>query len=430
MIIAHGKLYENTEQDKILSRLESDIESTLSSSSPDIERAISAIDALSKRAARGDYDAEIASLSVEGAENYKELAIKYLSREYIEFKLKTELGDIKEYVSDPPYGLTRLRVGFEPLGALFHIAAGNADGLPAFSLAEGLLTGNINILKLPQADNGLSVRIITELIEIEPSLADYIYVFDTPSSDVAAMRRMAEVADAVIVWGGEAAIAAVRALAGVNTKIIEWGHKLSFAYISGDADETELAALAEHIITTRQLLCSSCQIIYLDSDSMDDLCSFCGRFMPILEKAALSHLPRSIDARAEMTLREYTGELERIISGGKPEKYRSKYCALIPCEDSELELSELLGRCLVKRLPRDRIISTIRKKKGYLQTAGLICPAGDRESLARLLIRAGVVRVTGAGSMSAMFAGEAHDGEYPLRRYIRVTNTEITDDGE
>ena len=42
-----------------------------------------------------------------------------------------------------------------PLGVLLHIAAGNADGLPAFSVAEGLATGNINILKLPQADNGL-----------------------------------------------------------------------------------------------------------------------------------------------------------------------------------------------------------------------------------------------------------------------------------
>ena len=430
MIIAHGKLYENSVQDEILSNLEQDIEKTLASSSLDTERVISAIDVLSVRAANGEYDADIAALDIEGAEAYKELAVKLLSRQNIEFKLKTELGEgfKRSYVTEPPYGMTKLYVRHEPLGVLFHIAAGNADGLPAFSLAEGLITGNINILKLPQADNGLSVKIITELIEIEPELADYIYVFDTPSSDVAAMQRMADIADGIVVWGGEAAVAAVRRLANVNTKLIEWGHKLSFAYVSEYENmESELDALAEHIVSTRQLLCSSCQVIYIDSESMDDVYSFCDAFMPRLERAALAHLPSTIDGRAEVTLREYTEMLESFVSGSAHNvKYRSKYCALIPKEDSELELSDLFGRCLVKRLPRDRIISTLRKKKGFLQTAGLICSKEQRGELAYLLIKSGVVRVTSAGDMSAMFSGEAHDGEYPLRRYMRVTNTEIT----
>ena len=87
-----------------------------------------------------------------------------------------------------------------PLGTLFHIAAGNVDILPAFSVAEGLLTGNINILKLPQADSGLTVQIAARLAETEPALADYLYVFDTPSTDIAAMKKMADMADGIVVW--------------------------------------------------------------------------------------------------------------------------------------------------------------------------------------------------------------------------------------
>ena len=113
-----------------------------------------------------------------------------------------------------------------PLGTLLHIAAGNVDGLPAFSLAEGLLTGNINIVKLPQADDGLSLMIITTLIEIEPALSDFIYVFDTPSDDLPAMKRMADMADGIVVWGGDAAVSAVRQFAPAGAKLIEWGHKL------------------------------------------------------------------------------------------------------------------------------------------------------------------------------------------------------------
>ena len=36
-----------------------------------------------------------------------------------------------------------------------------------------------------------------------------------------------------------------------------------------------------------------------------------------------------------------------------------------------------------------------------------------------------MTRVTRAGSMSAAFPGEAHDGEYPLRRYVRVVDVEL-----
>ena len=65
--------------------------------------------------------------------------------------------------------------------------------------------------------------------------------------------------------------------------MIEWGHRLSFAYISGYEDEQlELRALAEHIIQTKQLLCSSCQTIFLDTEDMEQVYAFCEKFLPYL----------------------------------------------------------------------------------------------------------------------------------------------------
>ena len=77
---------------------------------------------------------------------------------------------------------------------------------------------------------------------------------------------------------------------------------------------------------------------------------------------------------------------------------------------------------MVKALPRRELLPVLRRQKGRLQTAGLLCPEADRAALAGLLVRAGVNRVLGAGEMSDTFCGEAHDGEYPLRRYIRMVN--------
>lgn len=49
-----------------------------------------------------------------------------------------------------------------PLGVLFHIAAGNAEALPAYSVAEGLLMGNVNLLKLPAAGTDGVIRCLAQ----------------------------------------------------------------------------------------------------------------------------------------------------------------------------------------------------------------------------------------------------------------------------
>lgn len=423
MIIANGKIYPSNEQDRILNKIEAHINKTLAEKSLSSETVISAIDRLGREIERGEFDERIRTLPVDDPMRYKSMAVEMLSREFLEYKLAVELGNTVP--QNTPKNAIRSRL--MPLGVLFHIAAGNMDGLPAFSLAEGLLTGNINILKLPQADNDLSVEIIAKLIEYEPQLADFIYVFDTPSSDIHAMKKMAALADGIAVWGGDEATAAVRALAPVGTKLIEWGHKLSFAYISGYSDKTrELEELAAHIAKTKQLLCSSCQVIYLDTENENELSDFCAEFLPILERAAENIAPVSIGGRAHNTLIKHTELLESIL-GEKPLPHIFKGkngCSLAIKTDSELELSDMMCNVLVKPLPRREIIPVLRRKKQYLQTAGLICAAQDRAELSDILARAGVTRITTAGAMSDYFPGEAHDGEYPLRRYTRTVNEE------
>lgn len=429
MILAKGTLYESSEQERLLGRLEEEINQTLAEQVLDAETVAAALECLGKQAEAGAFDDWIASLDLDGAQEYKQLIVDQLRRGNQEYKMQVELGGVpgRCHAAVLPDGRPGVTVQEKPLGTLLHIAAGNVDGLPAFSVAEGLLTGNVNILKLPQADKGLSVAVLQALIDIEPRIADFLYVFDTPSTDLPAMARMAALADGVVVWGGDAAVSAVRRLAAPGTRLIEWGHKLGFAYIAGYEDkQTELAALAEHIVTTRQLLCSSCQTIFLDTARMEDVYAFCEDFLPLLDEAASLHPAGSIGAAAEITLRRYTQRLEDALTGRRTAEraYQGRECRLLACCDHRLELSPMFGCGLVKRLPREALFASLRQHKGYLQTAGLICDAGERESLADLLARCGVTRITRAGHMSAFFPGEAHDGEYPLRRYQRIVNVE------
>ena len=419
MILYRGELCEDRELPRLLERLEADCLETIAGQSIDRETVVAACDALACRVEAGDYDSVLqpflAAFSIDPA-RFRE-ALFLFKREALSYKLAVELGP-EDLPDLTPPGRVPIRRRRMPLGVLFHMAAGNVDGLPAYSVVEGLLAGNVNILKLPAQDRGASLLLLRELVRLEPRLRDFVYVFDVPSADLQSLERFAKIADAVVVWGGDEAVRAARALAGPDTALICWGHKLSFAYAVPPVPDGDLEALADHICATGQLLCSSCQGIFLDTGDMGEVYALAERLFPILQAAARRHPPADPALRARATLELYARELEAD-SGGR-RICRGGGVSVTAAPDSRLELGLLAGNCWVKPLPRDQIVPRLKPRKGCLQTAGLLCPEEERAALSALLARAGVVRVTGPGDMSRTVPGEAHDGTYPLAAYTRI----------
>ncbi len=419
MIFANGKLLPDSERKTVLAGLEAQLNASRTATPLEAETVIRAVDALGRRLEAGEFAPLLARFLPAGTA-VDEL-FPLLRRETLEAKLSAELGPTPLH----PRDFSKTTAHVLPLGVLFHIAPGNMPGLPVYTVLEGLLTGNLNLVKLPHGDKGLSLAAFHLLVEQEPRLAPFIYAFDLPSNQQEDMRALAALADGLVVWGGDGAIGAARALAGPGCKLIEWGHRLSFAYISGYGDkEAEMSALAAHIVETGQRLCSSCQVIFLDTEDREEGAAFCREFLPCLERAAAKR--PGAGAGASASLSGHTALLERIVDGRAEGEalFRGRGCSVIFRPDRELELSPMEGNVLVKLLPRQELLSTLRRQKGRLQTVGLICAPEKREALASLLARAGLTHVTRAGSMSASFPGEAHDGEYPLRRYLRVADVE------
>lgn len=149
-------------------------------------------------------------------------------------------------------------------------------------------------------------------------------------------------------------------------------------------------------------------------------------FRGSLEEAARRFPQEGIEETAEQTLRRYLDEMVQAIQGRATDTrvYRGEFCRLEACLDDNLVLSGLFGNCPVKRLPAARMLPVLRREKGRLQTAGLICAPERRLALAQRLMCCGLVRITRAGDMSESLCGEAHDGEYPLRRYVRIVEVE------
>ena len=374
----------------------------------DRELVIDACARLSGQMLSGAYEEMVQKMEaiIPGLPSKLIQAARMLSREALEEKVQCELG-----------ALPNDKV--VPLGVLLHIGASNLDGLAAYSVVEGLLAGNVNLLKLPGEDEGINTFLLGELVKIQPVLKNYIYVFRIPSTDTRRLKKLMDLSDGICVWGGEEAVTGIRKLAGANVRLIEWGHKISFSYVAADGYQEEaLRGLAENIIGTKQLLCSSCQGIFLDTDNMEEAEAFCAVFLPILEAAFSKLRPGETGLRACHTLELYIRELE--MDQNIHKIYKGKGVSVTLCTDDALELSDVLGNCWVKLLPRGRIVEKLRNKKGFLQTASLVCRPEDREELTALLIRAGVVRIRPGEEPDAFYPGQSHDGEYPLMRYSRI----------
>ena len=431
MNFINGRIINDDECDSVLERIDEMLIETLQKPPLDINVVINACDRIVNNIENLEVIKRLPELGISPVltEMYISQIQQMLSANAIRHRLKIELGDNYDKPKELIYSHSKSAAiqTIAPLGVLFHITAGNVDGLPFISLLDGLLTGNINIVKLPKEDGGITVSLLEELFKIEPSLSEYVYVFDYSSKDLRAMKKLAKAANAIVVWGGDEAVSAVRKLADPNTKIIEWGHKISFAYVTkGGINKEALEKLAQHICVTNQLFCSSCQGIFLDTDNMQEVYDFCDEFLPILENTCRDN-PFAFDdvsklfIEAEVTLQNYHQQIENMKNGNRT--FMDQNCSITACPDNKLESSVMYRNIWVKPLKRDDILK-LRAYKGYLQTAALICAKQEHKELSTKLLQTGLVKISDGFEMSNYAFGEAHDGVFTLRCYSKLVSVQ------
>lgn len=448
MIFMNGKISDSVNYRMAIRLMDKRIKRTLSGEKLDPERVINAAGRMAQDAVSGKFDREFARyLQPGGSRPGKEplnfhdglsasMAVLFCA-DSLRKKFQLELSEL------PDSSAEGKRFRRLPIGVLLHITAGNAEGLPAYSVLEGLLAGNINILKLPAGDDGLSLFILKKLTEYEPVLKEYIYVVDTPSGDEKTMKLMMRLAGGIAVWGSDETILAVRRSAPANVKLIEWGHRLSFAYIDDlDAPEEKLGALARHIFGTKQLLCSSCQVIYLNTDDFEEVKRF-GRYFAEIMKREEGTEGISLFTQGKVTVELMTRRLERVsgtgcrasektqvsraagksqanrASGKAPSccMYRAGSGSVICMDDNKLEVSGQFGNVLVKPLPREQIITALYSSKRHLQTVGMY---PESRELGRLFEQCGLTNLCGLDNMSEFEITGSHDGTFALREYTRI----------
>ncbi|MGA5135397.1 acyl-CoA reductase [Streptomyces olivoreticuli] len=355
----------------------------------------------------------------------------FLRRDSLEHKVTRELG------STDPHSLIRTDFrapvfeAWTPVGLLIHISAINNPVVGVYSAVEGLLSGNINVIKTSNSDLFFTHTVLQALAEQDPEgrLASRLMVLRFPSSRTDWLQLMCAPADAVTAWGGEESIADVAAHVPPGCRLIEWGHRISFSYLTSDAwqDKTTLSGLADSVCRLDQQTCTSPQVVYLDTKDRQELEAFAHRLGAALDERGpeFPAAQPSLAERAEITTTVLVSQLEEHMGLTQVHQSTNDAWRILVDTRSSLRASPLYRTVWVKPLPREEIIAVLRPMRRYLQTAGLAAARTDVPELADSLFTAGALRITPVASMTDSYNGEPHDGLYPLQRYSRRVSVRL-----
>ncbi|RRO84756.1 acyl-CoA reductase, partial [Corynebacterium bovis] len=207
-----------------------------------------------------------------GAEEVHDLAVA-MTPDALRLRLARELGDrVAPGTFRRPDPLRTVYECWAPLGVLVHVAPSNAPAVGVLSVVEGLLTGNLNVLKVAGGVPSPALTVLPALCRADPggAVARRTAVLAVPSSRRDILGPLYACADGVAVWGGEEAERDITAQVSPGCRVVAWGHRLSFAYLTPEAagDDATLAALARDIDRFGQQACSSPQVVYLDTEGL------------------------------------------------------------------------------------------------------------------------------------------------------------------
>lgn len=346
-----------------------------------------------------------------------------LRKDAMQEKLRSELGD------DAPGMLKRRYPGrqyeaWAPCGCVVHVAPSNVFTAAAMGLVEGLMAGNVNVVKTSARDGMVAALFASALVQedISGALAAYIAVLRLPSSHQKALQQLFAQADVVSAWGGEKAVAAVRALVPAHARLVTWGHKLSFAYVSAEclAQEGVWAAVARDVCRLDQQACSSPQTVMVETDAQG-LKEVARQLAAQLALVSPS-VPRSAPDMAEQA------EITTVLSVARAEaalgltqviEDEEGQWRIIVDQRPGLRPSPLFRTIWLKPVERSQLAGLLRPMRAWLQTCGLAAERRATAHLSRLLLSAGVSRVTRLGEMVDSYLGAPHDGVYALQQLAR-----------
>ncbi len=341
-------------------------------------------------------------------------------------RIESELGTTKsldEFVIMDSY---EGKVFYAPVGRILHITAGNIFLGAIDSFLMGVITKNINLIKL-SSNNLFIPNLFVEsifLVDRNKKILSSNKFISYSSSRTDVVNSFKTQVDGIIVWGGDDAIKAYKENLSSKIRFLDHGPKISFQvidnyYLKNNEDVYEKIAL--DISTWNQQACSNPQNIFLADDV--DYETFVSKLHQALEVDSSLSKNLTADENVEILKESQLGLYQEFISGHRCIKGKT---SLISFENGELSSSVLNKSVKIKIFSNlTELKNLIKRYRNYLQTCGLGIDCRNRDLYTKELALCGVKRFTRPGKMLESLSGSAHDGSYPLLEFVNVCNDEL-----
>ena len=414
-------------QDKILA-----VFSRLSEawSDPAYKKRLEAIDALGRNSA----------LSADFVKAVLEEFSNMITPEYLLNKIDGEFGnpEIQDKLISQRQDNIRLIV--QPSGQVLHVGSGNVFLACIESLINGIITRNVNFLKMSTDDREFPIIFAESIREFdkEDVISRRLAVLWWPGGDEAIENIFKQNMDRIIFWGGKESLMSWEKNLGESAVLIRHGPKISFGVVSkAGLESAELPNLTDNIaldiVIWEQKACNCPQMLFLEDAIPDnDVKRFIDSLSESLEKMNAVFTPgrRSDDEYVEVMKTRELAMAKHLVTGKPisvigPRTFDWTIIFEEKGEAREFEPSPLNRTIIIKRYASLKTFSDLFKGQSfYLQTVGCCLDNSEVPEYAARLSGLGVTRLCPFGSMAIPVAGTPHDGSFALRDLTRFTVVE------
>ncbi|MEI7528410.1 MAG: acyl-CoA reductase [Elusimicrobiota bacterium] len=318
-----------------------------------------------------------------------------------------------------------------PKGVVLHVGAGNVFLGILDSMVIGLLTKNVNIIKLSSSGSRFMNLFMDALKEADTKgvLSKCVAVVTWKGGSQGLEEAALKNVNTVFVWGGYEAVQSYRKIAPIDVRVEGFGPKTSVGVVFESCVENEgMAEVARRAALDASLwdqaACSSLHTLYLIAPAgkhkalaasfLKEAKVHFARFAKELPQGRLSP-----DEQVEITKARQLARVDAALGAGSYECSATKTDWTVIYEKDPANRVSPLNRVLYVKTVES--IEEVREKlmpmRGYIQTVG-VGGSIERKKVLETLAPAGIARVVKLGRMLEEANGSPHDGIFPMMSLV------------
>lgn len=321
--------------------------------------------------------------------------------------------------------------GAAPLAAVW---AGNVPGIPIWTICAALLTKSSLLGKLATAEPLVASWFTQSLALVAPELAERLAIIWWPGGETTSEQCVANLADVLMIYGGEKTVNAWKSYCPASTRFIAHGHKFSAAFIGAEALDRFQAQqtaqrLALDIAQWNQQACYAPQTVYIEKNGLISPSEFATLVAGELQALSFRYPQQQLSLSQKQQIASwYSVHQQRLFTGQAMQLHHhaaNEWSVVYYDEHHKPEPSPTFRNIsLIAVNNAQDMFNQLRPYQAYLQTLAIAVDPQRLFTLSSLAGSIGIHRICAVGATFTPPSGWHHDGRFSLLDLIRLVDIE------